>query len=132
MDYSAADEIARVFREDAAPIIAQHFHADTYAIYSVAKSDDGYGGEVTTEALVESGRCAFQTYSPTWGGEKIASGVFLADTKYAVELPRDTALTTNHVIAVNGRRFDVSNVVRPGNSDMFTYAALDEEGPRNV
>lgn len=130
MDYSAADEIAQVFRDEAGPIIAQHFHADTYVIYSVTSTPDGYGGVTDTEAQVESGRCVLERRNST-GGVRIAEQVVIAESDYIAELSSPTSvLTTNHIIAINGRRFDVQDVQREGNAGMFTYAALKEEGPR--
>lgn len=130
MDYSAADEIAQVFREEAGPEIAQHFHADTYAIYSVTSTNDGYGGVTEVETLVESGRCEVITYSANWGGVRLSNGVVISEARYAIEMPLGTAITTNHTVKVNGRRFTVDNVVRGGNAEMFVAAALNEKGPR--
>lgn len=130
MDYTAADEIAQVFREEAGPIIAQHFHADTYVIYSVTTSPDGYGGTTEVETQVESGRCVLERRNNTSGVREI-SQMILTESDYLAELSNpESVLTTNHIIAINGRRFDVQDVQREGKAGMFTYAALNEKGPR--
>lgn len=126
IDYSPADEIATVFREEAAPIFAAHFHADTYQIYGLEWVSDGSGGRVETEVLKESGRCELRTFSANWGGEGVTGPYPTAEARFEVELPLDTVLTTDHILRINGRKFEVSNVVRGGNAEMFTVAALDE------
>ena len=130
MDYSAADEIAQVFRDEAGPIIAQHFHADSYVIFEVTSTPDGYGGVTEAETQVESGRCVLERRNST-GGVRIADQIVLAESDYIAEISDpESVLTTNHIITINGRRFDVQDVQREGNAGMFTYAALKEEGPR--
>src|SRR5690606_32864034 len=43
-DRTPADDNAAIFREEAAPIIAEQFHADEYEIVRVERVSDGYGG----------------------------------------------------------------------------------------
>ena len=78
---------------------------------------------------MESGRCVLDRRGAK--GVRIANQIVLADSDYVAELSRpNSVLTTNHIIAINGRRFDVQDVQREGKAGMFTYAALNEEGPR--
>ena len=128
IDYSPADEIATVFREEAAPIFAAHFHADTYEIKSLEWVSDGSGGRVETEVVKESGRCELRAVSARSGGEGVAGPYPTSEARLEAELPLDTILNTDHLLYVNGRKFGVSNVVRGGKAEMFTVAALDEEG----
>lgn len=130
IDYSNADAIAAIFREEAAPVFAANFHADTYVIAEDVETADGYGGTTTTRVQRETGRCSLTSYSPNWGGIQVPGGIVMTNTPYSVELPIDSVLTTNHVITINGREFTVENVVRAGNDGMFTYAALNEKGAR--
>lgn len=130
IDYSLADEIAGIFRDEAAPLIAAAFHADAYTVYDVQEVSDGYGGVTTERVEVESGRCALNR-SVTQGGERVAGTIALTDSDYTAELTNpESVLTTNHLIVINGREFDVKDVQRDGNAGMFTYAALNERGPR--
>ena len=126
IDYSPADEIAAVFREEAAPILAAHFHADTYQVYELEWVSDGAGGRTQAEVLVESGRCELRTFSANSGGEGVTGPYPTAEARFEIDLPLDTVLNTDHVVYVNGRKFGVSNVVRGGKAEMFTVAALDE------
>jgi len=82
--------------------------------------------------MVESGRCVLER-SLSQGGRRVVDAVALTESDYVAELTNpNSVLTTNHVIVINGRRFEVQDVQREGNAGMFTYAALNEEGPRNV
>lgn len=131
MDYTAADDIAKVFRDEAGPIIAQHFHADAYEIYTVTRTPDGYGGVTEVEALIESGRCVLERRGTSAGGIRIAEQIVLTESHYIAEITDpESVLTTNHNLVINGRAFDVVDVQREGEAGMFTYAALEEKGPR--
>lgn len=130
VDYSNADAIAAIFRDEAAPLFAANFHADTYQVVDVLEVSDGYGGHTEQEVAIESGRCELQTFSPNWGGVMVRSGVVMTEARYVIEILPPTVISSSHVVYVNGRRFEVQNVVRDGNAGMFTYAALDEKGPR--
>ena len=129
IDYSNADAIAAIFREEAAPIFAANFHADTYVIAEDIEAADGYGGTTTARVERETGRCVLDR-SNTQGGVKVASGIVLTESDYTAELPLESVLTTNHVITINGREFEVTDVQREGNAGMFTYAAINEKGTR--
>lgn len=126
IDYSSADELAAIFRDEVGPALAETFHADTYQIVSLEWVSDGSGGRTQQEVAGESGRCELQTFSPRTGGERVVGAIPTIDKPYVLEMPRDTAISTNDVVYVNGRKFEVSNVVHPGKADMFTYAAIDE------
>ena len=128
IDYSNADAIAAIFREEAAPVFADNFHADSYVIAEDVEAADGYGGTTTTRVQRETGRCVLERAGS--GGVKVASGIVLTESDYTAELPLGSVLTTNHVITINGRAFEVTDVQREGNAGMFTYAAINEKGTR--
>lgn len=125
-----AKEIAAIFRDEAGPIIAEHFHADEYQAYELVKMPDGYGGFAETEALAESGTCVLERRNST-AGRRLLDGIALTDSDYTAELTDpESVLTTNHRLYINSRLFEVVDVQRDGLAGMFTYAALNEEGPR--
>lgn len=128
LDYSEADELAAIFRDEVGPALAETFHADSYELYGFQNVSDGYGGTIREEVLVESGRCELRPFSANWGGEQMSGPLIIAEGKYELELPLESVITASHVAYVNGRRFEISNVVRGGNDEMFTRAALDEMG----
>lgn len=125
-----AETIAAKFRDVAGPKIAAAFHADDYEIYRVDKVRNQYGELVDTPVLVESGTCLLQR-SQTQGGERVIDAVVLTQSDYTVEISDpESVLSTSNVLKVNGRTFDVIDVQREGKAGMFTYAAVNEEGPR--
>ena len=128
MNYSDADELAAIFREEVGPVLAETFHADTYEIKSLEWVSDGSGGHVETEVVKESGRCELRAVSARSGGEGVTGPYPTSEARLEAELPLETILNTDHLLYVNGRKFGVSNVVRGGKAEMFTVAALDEEG----
>lgn len=128
-DHTTADDIAAIFREEAAPIFAEHFHADRYELVEVVTTDDGWGGSTTEETVVESGRCALDMTSMK-GGETVRDDIGLVETAYTAELPRTSIATPSHTLKINGRTFDVVDVKRDGNFGMFTMVACEEAGPR--
>lgn len=126
IDYSVADEIAAIFREEAAPILAEHFHADSYSLFELVETQDEYGGFSTEESLVESGRCELRAFSANWGGEQMSGPRVVTEGSYELELPLESVATSEHVVYVNGRKFGITNVVRAGEAEMFTTAAVEE------
>lgn len=126
IDYSSADELAAIFRDEVGPALAETFHADTYEIYGLKWVSDDSGGRVETEVLQESGRCELQDLSATTGGEGVTGPYPFTETRFVLEMPLDSVIDTDHTVYVNGRKFDVTNVVHPGEAGMFTMAAVDE------
>lgn len=123
-----ADKIAQKFQE-AAPKFADAFHADSYELYTVTTVRNEYGESVASEVLVESGYCALVTVNRI-SGRRVESGIVFTETAYQVEILPPTAITTNHRIHINDRAFEVSDVQRGGEMDMFVIAALEEAEAR--
>lgn len=128
-DHTTADDIAAIFREEAAPIFAEYFHADRYELVEYQAVDDGYGGSTTGPVTVESGRCSLDMAN-TQGGETVQSDIGLAESSYTVEMPLTSVVTVHHTLKINGRTFDVVDVKRDGKFGMFTMVACEEAGPR--
>ena len=125
-----AETIAAKFRDVAGPKIAAAFHPDDYEIYRVDKVRNEYGDLEDVPVIVETGTCSLER-SMTQGGERVVDAVVLTESDYTVEISSpESLLTTNHVLVINGRTFDVIDVQREGKAGMFTYAAVNEEGPR--
>lgn len=119
-----ADRIAARFQA-AAPIFAEKFHADTYAITRITSVPDGYGGSTTTEAVVETGRCALDV-ARFRGSERPGGGdVVTSISTYTVELPYATTLTAADTLTINGRAFNVIDVKRGGEMGLFTEATVE-------
>src|SRR5690606_10668339 len=118
----AADNPARP-RAEAAPIIAEQFHADEYELVRVERVSDGYGGWTETETVVESGRCFLDTSGA--GREVVGGSVVEAISPYTAELPYDSAVSETDTLVINGRPFDITSVVRGGDFAVFTEVWLE-------
>lgn len=123
-DRTPADDNAAIFREEAAPIIAEQFHADEYEIVRVERVSDGYGGWTETETVVEAGRCFLDTSGA--GREVVGGSVVEAISPYTAELPYDSAVSETDTLVINGRPFDITSVVRGGEFGMFAEVTLEE------
>lgn len=122
-DRTPADDNAAIFREEAAPIIAEQFHADEYEIVRVERVSDGYGGWTETETVIESGRCFLDTSGA--GREVVGGSVVEAISPYTAELPYDSAVSETDTLVINGRPFSITSVVRGGDFAVFTEVWLE-------
>lgn len=124
-----ADEIAVIW-DEARPEFAEAFHADVYEIRQ--KPTDGNAGwdGSQTWPVIESGRCALLD-SSALGREQLGQHVMVSLAPYTVELRKDTVLTKDDRIWINGREFLVEgDPKRPGRWDPgFVTAGLMERKP---
>lgn len=125
-----ATKIAAKFRDVLAPKIAEAFHADEYVVLVATMVSDGYGGRtVVWEDGSETGFCSLMPQGSS-GGLKLASDLVVSESGYKLEILGDSMLTTKNRVRVNGREFDVTEVVRGGRMDGFTVAILEEPEAR--
>ena len=92
-----------------------------------ARVSDGRGGFATTEATVEAGPCRLKR-GGIRGDERAAADRLGWTSHYAVDLRRDTLLTPADALTVNGRRFEVGEVLRGGDWDIAARAVVRETG----
>lgn len=124
-----AAAIAQEF-QDAAPELAEAFHADTYELFTVQTVKNEYGESVTSDIPTgEYGYCALIVVNQV-GGRRLESDIVFTETAYQVEILPPTAITTKNRIKINGRAFDVQNVTRGGEMEMFVIASLEETEAR--
>lgn len=120
-----ANRIAQKFQE-AAPKLANAFHADTYTLYQATRVRNEYGEWVDTWASTgESGYCALLVTTQA-SGRRLEGDIVLTETSYEVEIEPPTAITTANRIAINDRMFDITDVKRGGEMEMFVVASLEE------
>jgi hypothetical protein len=124
-DYTTADEIAAVWAE-VTPELAGALHTDTYSLLRVTRVSDGRGGTTTTEASIETGRCTLmQTRAQGREGAN-AGGVVESIYRLDAELPITTVAKADDVLNVNGTRYQIIAVSKPGLfGPQFQYAQLE-------
>lgn len=124
-DPTLADEIAAIFRNDAAPLIAEAFHADSYELVRFTPVKDGRAGWTVTEEVLEPGRCKLMA-ATRQGAIRMSGDVVLPVAPYTAELPYTSVVTGSDNIRINGREFkQASPPRRSGNAGMFTVLELE-------
>ncbi|MGB3330696.1 MAG: hypothetical protein WBA46_17170 [Thermomicrobiales bacterium] len=126
-DHTTADEIAEIFQEQAAPIFADAFHADTYVLVALDKTNDGRGGRTPVEKIVEGPRrCSLSAPQQKGVIRFIGQEVIASEAPYAAELPRDSIVTKDHIVRINGRDFYPASPPRLGGEfDLFVVIDLE-------
>ena len=121
--------IAQEFQE-AAVELANAFHADAYELLKATRVRNEYSEWVDTWASAgESGYCALLVVNQA-SGRRVEGDIVLSETVYEVEIKPPTSITTANRIQINGRLFDVTDVKRGGEMEMFVTASLEEPGDR--
>ena len=110
---------------EARPILADAFHPDSYLIVRMTRVPDGYGGHTDVEAVVESGKCSL-TAANRVGAEGASGPLTLSITSYTVELPIESVLTASDTLYVNSRKFNVTQVLKSGDHEVFVTANVEE------
>lgn len=121
---TAADDLTAVWAE-AADIIAENLHADTYEVVRATPVSDNSGGTTLTDVVVETGRCRL-TVANRLGGERASGDVVLAISLYVAQLPYESVVMETDRLRINGRVFQVTDVKRGGLHGLFTEASLEE------
>lgn len=125
-DHTEADEIARIFREEAAPVIAEHFHADTCEILrGSTRVPDGRGGYTQVPNVIATVRCRLDATQRV-GTEGTSGSRVLSVSSYSVELPYDTDVRPTDELRINGRKFAVTDAKRGGEQDLFLVVGVEE------
>lgn len=120
---SLADEITQIF-EDATPVFSDAFHASSYRLFKVARTGAGSTWEEQEPEEVEVGRCELIVSGP---GAGYQSGQLVIDaaTSYQAELPRSTVATQDHLIEIDGMKFQILDVAHPDPWGMFVQVSLE-------
>lgn len=100
---------------------------DSYQIERTTLTGDNAGGSTEATAIVETGPCRLDA-SALRPDERIVGARAGGDINYIATLPYDTTLTNGDVLLVNGRRFEVEGVAKPGKLGIVTTAVLRERG----
>lgn len=126
-DRTTADEIAEIFQEQAAPIFAAAFHADTYVLVKLDKTNDGRGGRLVVEEIVEGPRrCSLSAPQQKGTIRFVGQELVASEAPYQVELPRDSIVTKDHIVRIGGRDFYPASPPRLGGEfDMFVIIDLE-------
>lgn len=111
--------------DEARPVLADAFHSADYEIVRMVEADDGYGGRTTTPKTVETGKCSLDP-STSAGVEGASGPLTLSVSDYRVEMPKITVLTASDTLYVNGRKFNVTTVLRGDDLDIFPVANVEE------
>lgn len=100
---------------------------DGYALERDATAPDGKGGRTATAQTVEAGACRLR-----WGGlrqgERLVFDKLGWATGYAVDLPPATNAQPSDCLVVNGRRFEIGEVLRGGAWALTATALCQERG----
>jgi hypothetical protein len=125
-DPTLADEIAAVFREEAAPAIADAFHADTCEILrSSERVKDGMGGYTEEPSVIRTVRCRLDGDTRT-SRESATGAVIVSAGSYTVELPYDVDINATDHIRIDGRTFEVIDPRKGGAQDLFRVIGVEE------
>lgn len=123
-DYTTADELIGVWAE-VTPEFAGSLHSDTYDLLRVTRVSDGRGGTTTTEATVESGRCAL-IQGRAQGREGLSGDVVESTYRVEAEMPIDTVAEADDALEVNDVRYRIIAVTTPSLfGPQFRYAGLE-------
>lgn len=118
------DDITAAWNE-ARPILADAFHPDDYEIERMVRVPDGYGGHTNQPQTVESGKCSL-TAATRVGAEGAQGSVTVSVSNYTVELPIESTLVASDTLYVNGRKFNVIDVLQGGDHEIFVTANVEE------
>jgi len=124
---SKADDITTIFA-DAAPLVADAFHASVYTLFRVGRTDAGLNWQEQAPVAIHTGRCEM-----VGGGYLAGAGAgymagelaFDAVSTYSAELPREAGAAIDHLIEIDGTRFRIVDVVKPDPWSMFVTVSLE-------
>jgi hypothetical protein len=98
---------------------------DTYALIEDIATDDGEGGETTTESVIEAGPCDLTAGMRRPDEMAVASRV-QATALYTITLPYATLAAPKHRLAIGGRTFEIIDVLRDGYFGVDARAVCQE------
>lgn len=135
---TTADDIAAIFRNEAAPTLMEAFGADTFVVKRSTRTKDGRGGEKADPAATVpqpeylvgdedlSNRCRLYTVNRD-DAERVAGEQVVGRSRYAIDLPPTADVRKTDTIVVNGTRsFAIAAIQQPGNIGVFLTLAVED------